>query len=79
MFAKIYNFIVTVMNAVLTLLPDCPFLFFLNAIEDSQGLRCLNWFIPISDFVVIGEAWLVAITIFYVYQVLLRWVKVIQS
>lgn len=65
---------------VINLLPESPFLVLeeLSSSEFYQWLKFLNWFIPISTFVSIFEAWLVGIGIYYVYQVVLRWIKVIE-
>ena len=52
---------------------------YIAATVDNETLQYVNWFIPIDDFIVIGQAWLVAIGIFYLYQVVLRWLKVIGS
>ena len=65
---------------VINLLPESPFLVLedLSSSEFYQWLNFLNWFIPINTFVSIFEAWLVGIGIYYVYQVVLRWIKVIE-
>lgn len=65
---------------VINLLPESPFLVLeeLSSSEFYQWLKFLNWFIPINTFVSIFEAWLVGIGIYYVYQVVLRWIKVIE-
>lgn len=78
MFEAIKNFFITVLNTVLFLLPDDPFMSYLNVIEDNKYLKYLNWFIPISDFIVIGEAWLASIVIFYIYSAILRFVNAID-
>ena len=38
----------------------------------------VNWFVPVNSFVSILETWLVAVGIYYVYQIVLRWIKVIE-
>ena len=65
---------------VINLLPESPFLVLeeLSSSEFYQWLKFLNWFIPINMFVSIFEAWLVGIGLYYVYQVVLRWIKVIE-
>ena len=35
-------------------------------------------FLPTSPFITFGEAWLVAIGLFYAYQIILRWIKAIE-
>lgn len=66
------------LNAVLALLPTSPFVSFIDAIEGIPFLSALNYFIPISTFIGIGEAWLVSIGVFYLYSILLRWIRAIS-
>ena len=46
--------------------------------QDLPYLGYLNYFLPISQIIAIGEAWLVAIGLFYAYQIILRWIKAIE-
>ena len=60
------------------ILPKCP-LYYLESIpEVKQYLGVINWFMPVSTMISIALDWLVCITIYYVVQVVLRWVKVIE-
>ncbi len=79
MFQAIQNFFIQLANLIFSVFPDCPFESYINATTDIEVLQYLNWFIPISDFIAIGQAWLVAIGIFYAYQVFARWAKVIAD
>lgn len=63
---------------VLALLPTSPFTEFINACSDIPYLGWLNWFIPVGQMVAIGEAWLVAIGLFYMYSIVLRWIRAID-
>lgn len=65
---------------VIDLFPESPFLILeeLEGSEFYQWLKFLNWFIPINTFVSIFEAWLVGVGLYYVYQIVLRWIKVIE-
>lgn len=65
---------------VINLLPESPFVILdeLSRSEFYEWLRILNWFIPVNTFVSILEGWLVAVAVYYVYQIVLRWVKVIE-
>lgn len=78
-FNTLKNFLINTINVFLAILPDCPFEKYIAATVDNETLQYVNWFIPIDDFIVIGETWLVAIGIFYLYQVVLRWLKVVGS
>lgn len=63
---------------VLALLPTSPFTKFLNMLEGVPFLGYLNYFIPVGTFITIGEAWLVSIGIFYLYSIVLRWIRAIE-
>lgn len=63
---------------VLALLPTSPFVAFIDALENIPFLSYLNYFIPISTFIGIGEAWLVSIGVFYLYSIILRWIRAIE-
>lgn len=62
---------------VVNLLPDSPFVAISNT-GVAQSIRYLNWALPISEALVIMEAWTTAIAIFYIYQAVLRWIKAIE-
>ncbi len=65
---------------VVNLFPASPFVILdeLASSEFYEWLQMVNWFIPINTFVGILEAWLSCVALYYVYQVVLRWVKVIE-
>ena len=63
---------------VLALLPTSPFTEFINACSDIPYLGWLNWFIPVGQMIAIGESWLVAIGLFYMYSIVLRWIRAID-
>lgn len=64
-------------DVVLSLLPTSPFQKYIEMFSDLPYLDILNWFLPISSFVAIGSAWLGCITVYYLYSVVLRWLKII--
>ena len=66
------------LNAVLGLLPTSPFIAFIDAFESLPYMGYLNWFIPVSTFIAIGQAWLLSVGIFYLYSIVLRWVRAIE-
>ena len=74
--AALIGFAVSVVN----LLPTSPFVALdeLGQSEFYDWLQMLNWFIPITTFVGILEGWLLAIGVYYIYQIILRWIKVIE-
>lgn len=63
-------------NLALMLLPPSPF----NIISEINipHLDSLNWVIPISFFVNLLTYWTLAIGLYYIVQVILRWVKVVD-
>ena len=78
MIDSIKNFLFAVASAILSVLPDSPFQTFLQTIGEIPALGYLNYFIPISQMIVIAESWLAAIAVFYIYQLVLRWIKLIE-
>lgn len=69
------------LKAVLGFLPDSPFKI-LDSLDPTgqiaEWLGMVNWFIPIYSFVGILEGWLVCIGVYYIYQVVLRWLHAIE-
>lgn len=65
-------------NMIVRLLPTSPVQKFLSMFEDIPYLSYLNWFIPVSSILVVMEVWLSAIALFYLYSIILRWIKAIS-
>ena len=63
-------------ETLISILPNSPF----NIIETLEipYLDSLNWVFPIPIFISILEIWLVAIGVYLVISVALRWVKAIE-
>ena len=72
------NVLQSLLDGVIRLLPGSPFVAFIDALENIPFLNYLNWFIPVGTFIAIGEAWLLSIGIFYLYQIVLRWIRAIE-
>lgn len=68
------NIIVTILN----LLPDSPFEFIAQTGYVYKYLQYINWIIPVSFFVSTLQVWLTAVAIYYVWQLVLRWIKAIE-
>lgn len=64
-------------STLIQFLPRSPFTQFLDSLGNIPYLGWLNWFIPFGDFIVIGTAFLGAVGLFYLYQIVARWLKVI--
>ncbi len=62
---------------VVLLLPSSPFKMLDNTpVKDI--LPYINWFVPFGFIVSTLELWLVAIAGYYLYSIILRWVKAIN-
>ena len=72
----IIKFLGAVAESLIGILPTSPFLVFQNV--NIPYLDTLNWVIPIDVMFSITVYWLSSIAIYYLVQVVLRWVKVIQ-
>lgn len=67
--------------AVLSFLPSSPFAVLNELAANGQIVEWLgyvNWFVPVYTFVAILEVWLLGIAIYYVWQVVLRWLKAVE-
>lgn len=80
MWSSLTSAVTAMVGKVLSFLPDSPFLVLQNMSNSEiyQWIKWLNWFIPINTFVSIMEAWLVGIGLYYIYQIVLRWLKAIE-
>lgn len=67
-----------ILASVISLLPGSPFSVFIREMSSVPYLGYANYFLPMSEMIAIGQAWLTAITAFYLLQVILRWVKAIE-
>lgn len=74
---SIIDFLLALIGAVLGFLPDSPFNFE-GASEFRQIMGYINYFIPIGTFIKILAGWLTAIGAYYVYSLILRWIKAIE-
>lgn len=64
-------------SAMTKLLPVSPFQRYIRAFSNLPYLGYLNWFIPVGTLVKIGVAWLGVIAVFYLYGIIMRWLKMI--
>lgn len=80
MFDALSDTLVSFAVSVVELFPASPFTVLdeLGNSEVYEWLRMVNWFVPVGTFVSILEAWLVCVAAYYVYQIVLRWIKVIE-
>lgn len=64
-------------DMILSVLPTSPFKPYLREFANIPYLGYLNWFLPIEDMCVVMLAWLVAVSTFYLYSIIMRWIKMI--
>jgi hypothetical protein len=75
------NGLIGVMSAIadgiIWLLPSSPF----TALElafDNDLLGHINYFLPVSEALNLLVAWGISIASFYLYKIILRWVKALR-
>lgn len=69
--------IANLFNSIINLLPKSPFLdISLAPIQEYLGY--MNWIIPVGAIKKIVTLWLGAIAVYYIYSIVLRWVKAIE-
>lgn len=63
-------------DGIVSVLPKSPFSGVIAGLEGVQeGLGWLNYFFPVGDVLTLLTAWCYAIALYYVYSVIMRWVK----
>jgi len=75
---KIIDLAGLALDAIFYVLPTSPFALINKSPMIADLIAKINYFIPVYEFVAIGQAWLVCVGIFYVYSIYARWVKAIQ-
>lgn len=68
-----------VLVLVLSLLPASPFTRFISYFENIPFLSVLNWFVPVSDILVVIEIWLVVVAVFYGIMWVLNFVGLLKN
>lgn len=65
-------------DALKSVLPVSPFAPYIDQVKNFPYLRYINWFVPVSEILAVSATWLTAVILFYVYSIILRWIKAIQ-
>lgn len=77
---NIINFIIKIfggiISGILSVLPNSPFSVFNNS-SVSEYLSGFAWIVPFGQIISLLELWTAAIIVYYVYQIVLRWLKVV--
>lgn len=79
MLQDLYSVFQNLLNRVLQVFPKSPFTGIVFTFQNSEFLGYLNWFFPVSEVLIVMQAWLIAIGVFYLWSVVARWVKLIGS
>lgn len=66
-------------NVIQNVLPNDPFIEYIQGIQEFEYLGWLNWFIPVGELLRIFGIWLAAYIAFLGYQLVYRWMKIIQG
>jgi len=77
------NALIKMIGAALTwlisFLPDSPFNVVFDSVTVSPFIQNLNWFIPITESIAIFQAWVLSIATYYIYVLIMRWIKLLGS
>lgn len=74
----IIDVLVATLNLTISFLPASPFKSFMNFSLDNDMIGAMNYFLPISEIISVLQAWLVAVTVYYIWMTVGRWVKIID-
>jgi len=77
-FGQIGNFLQSMLNVILLLLPDSPFTMLTQNTQIKQYLGWLNWAIPLDFALATLQVWVLAVAGFYAWQLLLRFLNAIE-
>lgn len=65
-------------NSIIGLLPNSPFSGINIRIIPEELFKALSWIIPFETVLTIFGASLISVGVYYVYQVIMRWIKAIK-
>ena len=61
------------LDEAISVLPTSPFIYVYDL--DNEWLNTINYFLPIKEYIGIMESFVIAVLMYYVVRVPLRWVK----
>jgi len=67
-----------VLSVIFSILPNSPFSSIPDNSSISEFMPYLAWILPIKSIVGILVTWLSAMSIYYIYSVVMRWIKLID-
>lgn len=71
--------LITCIALVCKILPGSPFLAYLGWSDFSEYLPYINYFVPIDAFIVMSEAWLVALTVWFLVKFAVKAVSTVSD
>lgn len=79
LYGIIFAILVVAIGLLFKVLPTSPFLAYIGWSGMSEYLPYINYFIPIDSFIVIGEAWLIALTAWFIVKIAIRAVATVSD
>lgn len=79
LFNAVMDIINTALNYIFAFLPEDPFLSIIDELGSIPAIQYINYFVPVDKILAITTIWLGAIATFYLYQIILRWIKAIDD
>lgn len=67
-----------IVDKIIDVLPTSPIVYLASSPKIKEVMGYVNFFIPIYTMIGLVEAWLIAIVVYYVLVVILRWLKVVE-
>ncbi len=74
---KLGSLLMSALTWVVQFLPDSPFQVINNS-DVQSFMGTLNWILPMSQIVAELQLWITAVAVYYVYQIVLRWIRAID-
>lgn len=74
----ILSWIQTKADFLVTFLPRSPFRSIIDRLGEIPYIDTISWFIPIDEIILLLMYWTTAIGLFYVYMIILRWIKALD-
>ncbi|ACL75923.1 hypothetical protein [Ruminiclostridium cellulolyticum] len=74
---KLGSLLMSALTWVVQFLPDSPFQLINNS-DVQSFMGTLNWILPIGQMVAELQLWISAVAVYYIYQIVLRWIRAID-
>jgi len=69
---------VALLSGIVGILPTSPFNGLSAMTLDSKWFGALCYIVPVPQIIALLESWGVAVAVFYVYMIALRWIRAIE-